>query len=97
MIFLHCIITHPIIILFQAKIDKQMSIYSGFATRQQEEAYDENIATLLYLLQKRVYKFYNNEPANDAKFIDLLMKVYATVKGMEDSKYLEPKLSPAMG
>ena len=65
-----------------------MSIYSGFATRQQEEAYDESIATLLYLMQKRLFKFYKNEPANDLKFIDLLMKIYNNIKNMEDSKYL---------
>jgi len=37
-----------------------MSIYSGFATRTQEECYDQCIDSLLYILQRRVIKFYKN-------------------------------------
>lgn len=60
-----------------------MSIYSGFATRQQEEQYDQIISNILYILQKRICKFYLNEPANDIKFIDLLTKLYSNSKNME--------------
>ncbi len=41
-----------------------MSIYSGFATRFQEEAYDNCIDSLLYILQKRIIKFYQGETAD---------------------------------
>lgn len=38
-----------------------MSIYSGFATRQQETAYDGLVEDLILVLQKRILKFYNHE------------------------------------
>lgn len=70
-----------------------MSIYSGFATRQQEEAYDSLAEDLVYVLQKRLLKFYHNEQADESKFISILSHIYASLLKMEDSKYLEPKLS----
>lgn len=36
-----------------------MSVYSGFATRQQETKYNGLMETLLLALKKRVIKFYN--------------------------------------
>jgi len=36
-----------------------MSIYSGFATRFQEEAYDHCLDSMLYVLQKRIIRFYS--------------------------------------
>ena len=44
-----------------------MSIYSGFATRHQEEKYDECLDSVLYILQKRIIKFYSNEKADEEK------------------------------
>lgn len=38
-----------------------MSVYSGFATRQQESKYNTLIENLVIALKKRVIKFYNNE------------------------------------
>lgn len=73
-----------------------MSIYSGFATRSQEEAYDECIDSLLYVLQKRLIKFYQNEPTDEDKFISILAKLHSQMKNMENSKYLEPKTSIAV-
>jgi hypothetical protein len=35
-----------------------MSIYSGFATRKQEEAYDCLVVDLINVLQRRIIKFY---------------------------------------
>ena len=35
-----------------------MSIYSGFATRHQEETYNNLTEDLLFILQKRIIKFY---------------------------------------
>ena len=70
-----------------------MSIYSGFATRAQEENYDDIIDSVLYILQKRVCKFYQGEPADDDKFISMLVKLHHQMRGMETHKYLEPKSS----
>lgn len=41
-----------------------MSIYSGFATRLQEQAYDQLIVDLISVLQRRVIKFYMGEEAD---------------------------------
>ena len=35
-----------------------MSIYSGFATRVQEQQYDTLIEDLIYVMTKRIIKFY---------------------------------------
>ena len=70
-----------------------MSIYSGFATRFQEEAYDHCIDSLLYVLQKRIIKFYQGEPADEEKFISLVLKLNQQLRAMEKNKYLEPKSS----
>jgi hypothetical protein len=41
-----------------------MSIYSGFATRQQEQAYDSIVCDLIEVLQRRLIKFYAGEDAD---------------------------------
>lgn len=41
-----------------------MSIYSGFATRIQENAYDQLIVDLIQVLQRRIIKFYVEEEAD---------------------------------
>ena len=73
-----------------------MSIYSGFATRFQEEAYDHCIDSLLYILQKRIIKFYQGEPADEEKFISLVLKLNQQLRTMEKNKYLEPKSSQSV-
>lgn len=70
-----------------------MSIYSGFATRSQEEAYDGCLDSIVYILQKRVLKFYQEQPADEEKFISMLTKIHNQMKHMEAHKYLEPKSS----
>jgi hypothetical protein len=70
-----------------------MSIYSGFATRAQEETYDQCIDSLLYILQKRIIKFYRNEEADEERFVALVLKIHHQLKNMEPHKYLEPKTS----
>ena len=73
-----------------------MSIYSGFATRFQEESYDHCLDSLLYLLQKRIIKFYQNDAADEERFIALVLKLHQQLRNMERSKYLEPKSSMAV-
>jgi len=73
-----------------------MSIYSGFATRSQEECYDQCVESLIYILQRRIIKFYKNEDADEEKFMSLVMKIYGQLKSMENNKYLDPKSSIAI-
>ena len=71
-----------------------MSIYSGFATRQQEHAYDALLVDLVTVLQKRVIKFYTGEDADEPKFHAILLSLHNHIAKMEESKYLEPKMAP---
>lgn len=70
-----------------------MSIYSGFATRHQEETYDDCIDSIIYIFQKRLMKFYKGERADEEKFVSALSKIHSQMKSMETHKYLEPKSS----
>ena len=65
-----------------------MSIYSGFATRQQEQTYDSCVESIIFILQKRLLKFYRNEKADENKFLSALCKIHAQMKSMENHKYL---------
>lgn len=65
-----------------------MSIYSGFATRIQEETYDQLVEDLLFVLQKRIIKFYNKEPADEFKFFEVLRHLHHQMAKMEEHKYL---------
>ena len=47
-------------------------------------------------MQKRIIKFYQNEQADEEKFISLVLKLHHQMKNMEKSKYLEPKSSQAI-
>ncbi len=73
-----------------------MSIYSGFATRQQEEAYNEAVSSVIYILQKRLVKFFRGEAANDVKFFQVLMRIVGSIRNMEEYKYLQPKFSQSI-
>lgn len=70
-----------------------MSIYSGFATRQQEQSYDSLILDLISVLQRRIIKFYVGEDADEAKFHSILLNLHHHLSRMEESKYLEPKFA----
>lgn len=74
-----------------------MSIYSGFATRQQEELYSSYVEALIGLLQKRILRLYRCEQTDEAKFGSTLRKIHGSMHKMESHKYLEPKLSTAFG
>ena len=73
-----------------------MSIYSGFATRVLEQNYDNLVEDLLYVLQKRIMKFYKKEEADEEKFLSILSHIYSQLHGMEKAKYLEPKTSESI-
>lgn len=70
-----------------------MSVYSGFATRQQEKKYNDYIMTLLSVVLKRMLKFYAGEPCDEQKFKDLLQNICERMITLEQGKFLEPKYS----
>ena len=47
-------------------------------------------------MQKRIIKFYQNEQADEEKFITLVLKLQQQMKNMEKNKYLEPKSSQSI-
>ena len=72
-----------------------MSIYSGFATRQQEHSYDNLLYDLIEVLQRRIIKFYTGQEADEHKFHQIISTLHQHLSRMEDNKYLEPKMSNA--
>ena len=66
-----------------------MSVYSGFATRQQETKYNSLLENLVIALKKRVIKFYNQEPCDEDKFKLLIKKIYKKMFLLEKGKFRE--------
>ena len=52
--------------------------------------------SLLYVLQKRIIKFYTGDQADEEKFISVVLKLHSQMKKMEKSKYLDPKSSDSL-
>jgi len=73
-----------------------MSIYSGFATREQETLYDETITSLLRMLCRRLLKFYEGEHSDDTSFAMAVTKAQRVLRRQEKHKYLDPKVSLAL-
>lgn len=44
-------------------------------------------------MQKRILKFYNEEEADENKFLDVLIQLHQQMAKMEENKYLEPRSS----
>lgn len=53
-----------LLIAFFIKLFDSMSIYSGFATRSQEQYYDKILYNLISTLLLRLSKFYKREPVD---------------------------------
>lgn len=68
-----------------------MSIYSGFATRQQEHKYNSLLETLVIALKKRIIKFYNQQETDEEKFKLLVKKIYKKMFILEHGKFMAPK------
>ena len=73
-----------------------MSIYSGFATRQQEHKYNSLLETLVIALKKRLIKFYSQEECDEAKFKLLLKKIYKKMYLLERGKFMTPKYTSCL-
>ena len=65
-----------------------MSIYSGFATRQQEQTYNNLALDLFEVLQRRLLKFYLGQEVDEHKFNTVLSTLHGHLSKMEQSKYL---------
>ena len=72
-----------------------MSIYSGFATRQQEEHYDACVHKALLLLQNTVQELLDSH-APSLKFCHSFNRLYHHMRKMEEFKYLKPKHTEAI-
>lgn len=84
-----------------------MSIYSGFATRNQETFYNKLVFKLIEILQQRVLghlqgcklcitylTFLSAEQSFDESgFAKKILKIYRTLRKLEGAKYLEPHFS----
>ena len=77
-----------------------MSIYSGFALRSQETAYNKAVYNLLCLLQLKVFKTLNNgkgfyiiEPFDDNNLVKYFTKYYAKISELDESKHMAPLFS----
>lgn len=68
-----------------------MSVYSGFATRQQEHKYNNLIETLIIALKKRIMKFYEGDGCDEGKFKLLVKKIYKKMYILEKGKFMAPK------
>ncbi|CDW78167.1 UNKNOWN [Stylonychia lemnae] len=70
-----------------------MSVYSGFATRQQESVYTRLIEKVLSLTIKKCLSLMFNEQINDEQWIQDLKKCYKHIKFLDGYKYLLPRFS----
>ena len=68
-----------------------MSVYSGFATRNQEHKYNNLLETLIIALKKRILKFYAEDDCDEDKFKLLVKKIYKKMYVLERGKYMAPK------
>ncbi|CDW80875.1 UNKNOWN [Stylonychia lemnae] len=67
-----------------------MSVYSGFATRQQETFYTKLIEKLIEILQQKVLSAYQLTFFDERMFAKKIVKIHKTLNLLEKQKYLEP-------
>lgn len=75
-----------------------MSIYSGFATRNLENAYNKNVSNLIYLLQMHLSVLLKKgnsykENVNTASWLKSYSKTIHSMVKLETQKHLETKFS----
>ncbi|EAS02304.1 hypothetical protein TTHERM_00624230 (macronuclear) [Tetrahymena thermophila SB210] len=69
------------------------TLFSGFATRQQQQLYENLIEQLISVLSKRVIKIYDGQSCNEQIFKSVLLKIMVNLNILEERKYAAPKLS----
>lgn len=65
-----------------------MSIYSGFATRNQEHYYDQILLNIMSTLLTRLLKFYRQETFDEKHFIVMMNKQIKYIQKMELRKVI---------
>ena len=72
-----------------------MSVYSGFATRHQEDMYNKLASKTVSLMAEKLASYRNiiMEDGESQVWLEQIMKLYQYMKTMENYKYLEPKFS----
>jgi N-acetylmuramic acid 6-phosphate (MurNAc-6-P) etherase len=65
-----------------------MSIYSGFATRNQEQTYDKMLYNLISTLLLRLGKFYKREPVDENTFLKIVFDQEKSLRKMEKHKVI---------
>ena len=73
---------------FYYRIKTQMSIYSGFATRNQEQTYDKMLYNLISTLLLRLGKFYKREPVDENTFLKIVFDQEKSLRKMEKHKVI---------
>lgn len=70
-----------------------MSIYSGFATRTQENYYDQVLYNVISTLLVRISKIYNEDPVDEKAFIKIISNQEKVLRKLEKRKVLPFSLS----
>ncbi|OMJ68554.1 hypothetical protein SteCoe_33959 [Stentor coeruleus] len=70
-----------------------MSIYSGFATRNLETAYNRGLCQMIILCQQHLLLFLRNENVNVTTLSRSFNKIFRNLKSLENHKHLEPKFT----
>ena len=65
-----------------------MSIYSGFATRTQENYYDQVLYNLISTLLVRISKFYQGEKVNEESFLRIITNQEKCLRKLEKRKVI---------
>lgn len=81
-----------------------MSVYSGFATRSQETAYNKTLYNMICLLQYKITKQYNQginpylniEFFDEDKFSEYFKRFYQKLFELDEVKHLSPRFSYAV-
>ncbi|CAG9330533.1 unnamed protein product [Blepharisma stoltei] len=68
-----------------------MSIYSGFATRSMETAYNRGVCHLLQLCQAHLLALLKGEPIDVPYLSQTFTKIFRNLKKLEQHKHLQPK------
>ena len=63
-----------------------MSIYSGFATRNQENYYDQVLYNVISTLLTRITKFYHNDDIDENSFLKIITNQERTLRKLEKRK-----------
>ena len=70
-----------------------MSIYNGFATRQQETVYLKCIYYMFVILQSKVASSITGTHFDEFRFEEKFEKLYNKIRVMDKNKYLHPRFS----